>query len=136
VNIGKFYLNRRNDGKWEISYSPAKQTARITVIHDNLEADIERIVELHREGDRLSNLFVRVFELYFINPEAFLDEPAGKAILNNLTDTDVIPGFFDKDRRFDWHTERLLLGFNRAYKTNWTMQDISQSIQHVKAKYQ
>lgn len=112
MNIGKYVLERMNDGRWIVYWTDLPTRYRNQVILDDLETIFDNLFQKPHDQKKLE--MVTLFRLAFTNHELFFQHGMSHDIVKHLPNVDQIPGTLKTQQdRFNWH----LNSFIEAYSS-------------------
>lgn len=105
MNVGKYNLEKMNDGKWVIQWTDLSTRHRQTLIVSNLESMLDEMVRPYQ--DHISD-FVQIFHNAWINQEDFFKHPLAQTIVDRLPTVKEVPGHLKDYARYIWHLNQFL----------------------------
>lgn len=114
--VGKYTLDNMFNGNYRVLIKHQDYRHSFVIPVHELEKLLDQYTFYHTDH------CLQTFKLAFDNPEKFL-ETEDKKIIDSLTQSEVIPGvaFPNEHERWLWHLSQWIVGYNRCYDTNLTL---------------
>jgi hypothetical protein len=129
VNIGKYLIQRMNDGRWFVEWADGTGY-RPHVIIDDLEAVFDNMMKIPHENRK--DDFIKLFRLAMTNHDKFFENPMSHEILKHLPPSTYLPGYYHTPRaRFRWHLDQFIQGYASLTGCQLSPTEVEESLQDL-----
>lgn len=134
MNVGKYILDRMNDGKWIVYWMDEVSRYRNQIIFDDFEMILDNLFKKPHDQKKME--LVTLFRLAFTNHDLFFEHGMSCDIVKHLPNVDQIPGNLKTQTdKFEWHLNSFIEAYSSLTGVRFSMTEIEPMVIDLKAGF-